>query len=150
MITTTDPREVATRLGVTIVEHAGGEKGRYHGRGVISLRDDLGPIAARSTLAHELAHYVLEHDPAATGWIRARQERRADQWAADLLIAADAYRAAEQIHGPHAGAIAAHLEVTVHLVETWRTHNEGNSHATETHNEGRHRPLARSVARPRR
>lgn len=120
MITTTDPREVATRLGVTIVEHAGGEKGRYHGRGVISLRDDLGPIAARCTLAHELGHYVLQHDPAATGWIQARQERQADEFAASLLINADDYRDAERDHGPHPGAIAAYLEVTRHLVETWR------------------------------
>ena len=72
---------------------------------------------------YELGHCVLGHDPAATGWIKDRQERDADQWAARLLISAVEYRAAEHLHGPHPGAIAAELEVTKHLVEVWREHH---------------------------
>lgn len=131
-ITTTDLNQLAAALGVSVAEHTGGEKGRYYGARRITLRRGLGYINRRCTLAHELGHCVLGHDPAATGWIKDRQERDADQWAARLLISAVEYRAAEHLHGPHPGAIAAELEVTKHLVEVWREH-----HLTATaHNTG--------------
>ena len=119
-IITTDLNELAEHLGATITTHTGGEKGRYYGGGLISLRDGLGPINRRCTLAHELAHHVLRHDPAATGWWRARQEREADRWASRLLISPADYAAAEAMHGPHPGAIAHELGVTVRLVEVWK------------------------------
>lgn len=124
MNTTTDPSAIAELLGVTVAEHTGGEKGRYYGHGLISIRADLGYINRRCTLAHELAHAALGHRPDATGWLRARQERAADQWAANRLIDTDAYRAAEQQHGPHPGAIAAELEVTTHMVKIWAQTNK--------------------------
>lgn len=120
----TAPDSFAATIGVRIVEHDGGEKGRYYGGLRISLRRDLGHINRRCTLAHELAHVVLEHDPGATGWIKRRQERDADRWAANLLIDADDYAAAELAHGPHSGAIAAELEVTQKLLTVWRETHE--------------------------
>lgn len=116
----TDPDQYAAALGLTITEHAGGEKGRYYGGGRISLRDNLGGVNRRCTLAHEIAHHVLGHDPAATGWWKNRQEREADEWAANYLISPAEYAAAEFLHGPEPGAIAAELNTTRHLVEVWR------------------------------
>lgn len=87
-----------------------------HHRRVIVIQRNLDPYTRRSCLAHELAHafHGDEHygDP--------RLERRADQWASQLLISEDDYRAAEALHGPHSGAIAHELGVTPELVETWR------------------------------
>ena len=119
-----DPDILAGVLGVRVTSHTGGEKGRYYGGGLISLRDDLGYVNWRCTLAHELGHYVLGHSPTASGWWSARQEKQADQWAANLLITPDDYAAAENTHGPHAGAIASELEVTCHMVNVWRSNFE--------------------------
>ena len=118
--TTTDPEEIAHHLGVTIFTHLGGEKGRYYGNGAISLRAGLGHVNRRSTLAHELAHHVLRHDPAATGWVQMRQEHQADQLAAQTLITPTDYAQAERLYGPHPGAIAQELEVTRHLLHVWK------------------------------
>jgi len=115
---------MADTLDVTILTHTGGEKGRYYGGRTISIRRDLGPINRRCTIAHELGHLALGHNPAATGWCQLRQEREAETWAARLLITPDKYREAESAHGPHAGAIASELEVTTHLVHVWREHHE--------------------------
>lgn len=115
-----DPDTLAGALGVHITSHTGGEKGRYYGGGLISLRNDLGPINRRCALAHELGHYVLGHDPEASGWWSTRQENQADEWAANRLITPADYAAAELAHGPHAGGIASELEVTKHIVTVWR------------------------------
>lgn len=123
MTTMTDLNEVAAALGVTIIEHVGGEKGRWHrGRRVVSVRRDLGPLNRRCTLAHELGHAALDHlvDADLPDWLIERQERDADRWAARLLISEVDYAVAESIH-PNAGAIAAELGVTRHLVEVWQT-----------------------------
>lgn len=121
---TTDPKRVASALGVTVLTHEGGEKGRYYGGGVISLRRGLGPVATRCTLAHELAHHILGHDPDATGWIHERQEKQAREAAAKMLITADAYATAEHLVGSHSGALARELGVTPYLIEVWRTIHE--------------------------
>lgn len=109
---------------ITVITHEGGEKGRYYHPRLVSLRGDLGPVNRRCTLAHELAHAIHGDDPAATGWLRARQEARADRRAADWLIDPAAYAEAEAMHGPHPGALAAELGVTVHLVTVWRGNHE--------------------------
>lgn len=113
-----DPHKVAAALGVTITDHHGGAKGRRYPDGTISLRADLGPVNRRCTLAHELGHHYYDDRPG--GPCAARNETRADRFAADLLITTETYRDAETIYGPHAGAIAAELNVTVHLVHVWR------------------------------
>lgn len=115
-----DLDHLAHALGVTLITHEGGEDGRFYRGGIISLRRGLGHVNRRCTLAHELGHYVLGHDPSAADWWSARQEAAADRWAADLLITPEAYRAAELVRGPHTGAIALELDVTTHLVGVWR------------------------------
>lgn len=106
--------------GAVIIRHRGGEKGRYFGGGLISIRSGLGPTAYLCTLAHELAHHVLGHDPAATGWWKARQEKQADEYAAGMLIDREEYKMAEKIHGPYPSAIAAELGVTKYLLGVWQ------------------------------
>ena len=127
MTTMMDPDALAEALGVTLTEHAGGEKGRYYGGRHISLRRGLGPVNRRCALAHELGHLIAGHDPAAAGWIRARQERQADEFAARLLISPIEYALAEQLHGPSLSAIAHELGVTVHLATTWQSLYERQS-----------------------
>ena len=115
--------ELAIEHGIDVVTHHGGDKGRwYPARRTISLRADLPARARRCTLAHELGHAVLGHDAGAglPQWVVDKQERAADRWAAETLISEDAYKSAEAALGPHPGAIAAELGVTVHLLEVWR------------------------------
>ncbi|HAF71984.1 MAG TPA: ImmA/IrrE family metallo-endopeptidase [Corynebacterium variabile] len=127
-MTTTDqghsPDLLAEQWGIPLATHAGGEKGRRFPDGTISLRADLGPINRRCTLAHELGHHAHDDHPTDNPTTQARNEHRADRWAAQLLIHPDAYREAETMFGPHPGAIAAHLGVTHHLLAVWRDTHE--------------------------
>lgn len=118
----TDLDVVAAQLNVAIQFHSGGEKGRWHPRSrTVSVRRDLGPVAYRCTLAHELGHARHHHIVGVDvpEWIVQRQEREADEWAAQLLISEDDYARSESVC-PHPGAIARDLEVTVHLIEVWQ------------------------------
>ena len=129
MTTTTDPNleQLAAQLGAAIITHDGGEKGRYYGHGIISLRRGLGPKNYRCTLAHELAHHSLGHDPAATGWVHDRQERQANEWAAKLLISPTEYATTETLYRPQLSLIAHELGVTVKVLKTWITLYERNA-----------------------
>ncbi|MCK7676204.1 ImmA/IrrE family metallo-endopeptidase [Corynebacterium pygosceleis] len=121
-VTVHDLESLAEDLGVLVSEHNGGaEVGRwYPARRVITIRRGLHPVEQLCTLAHELGHAYLEHQPGVGGWFDARQEREADEYAARMLIAPAEYALAETMYGPDARAIAAELGVTPHLVETWR------------------------------
>ncbi|WP_337447886.1 ImmA/IrrE family metallo-endopeptidase [Corynebacterium pseudokroppenstedtii] len=88
----------------------------------ISLRHDISTTQENSVLAHELGHAV--HGDTGHG---TRQENRADQFAANLLISEDDCRLAEILYGPHPGAIAQGLGVTIHLVQVWTT-QQRNTH----------------------
>lgn len=111
---------LAADLGVTITEHTGGPKGLYvHDARTISIRDDLGHVRYRCTLAHELGHAVRGDTPTGDAWSDTRMERAADQIAAQLLISPAEYAAAEAIYGPHPAAIAQELGVTRHLLDVW-------------------------------
>ncbi|MCK7661997.1 ImmA/IrrE family metallo-endopeptidase [Corynebacterium antarcticum] len=108
-------------LGIRITEHAGGEQGRWYDKPrVISLRKGLNYIERRCTVAHELGHAALGHMSSPPPWLRPRQEREADAFAADLLVSSETYAAAEDLHGNHHGAIASELYVTRHLVDVWQ------------------------------
>jgi len=104
--------------GLRIVERAGETWGGYDPRTrTIRLCPGMSARTTRSVLAHELAHAVLGHEPARRGTAqRERQEHRADEWAARLLISPDAYAAAEAARGPHPASLAYELDVTVELV----------------------------------
>ena len=93
-----------------------------HHRRIILMRPDLDHYTRRVALAHELGHaYYGDEQPDDP-----RLERRADQFAARVLITPDEYAHAEVLHGPHDGAIAWELGVTPELIVTWRDLYERN------------------------
>lgn len=112
--------ELSQHLGVRILETKDLPKGTdgmyiHHSR-LILIRHGLDRWNYNSVLAHELGHAWhgddIHGDP--------RLERRADQFAAQILITPAEYRLAEKLHDGHIGAIAYELGVTVRLVEVWR------------------------------
>ncbi|MCX7542331.1 ImmA/IrrE family metallo-endopeptidase [Corynebacterium sp. P5848] len=108
-------------LGIRVTEHAGGEQGRWYDKPrVISLRSGLSYVERRCAVAHELGHAALGHASSPPPWLKPRQEREADDFAAELLVSPGAYAAAEDLHGTHLGAIAEELSVTQHLLKIWR------------------------------
>lgn len=70
---------------------------------------------ALSALAHEVGHGI-HGDRCSTEAI----ERRADETGASLVVTRDEYAEAEELVGPHAGALARELGVTRDLVLAWR------------------------------
>lgn len=112
--------KIAHHMGVHIIEDphlTPALNGCYlHHRRLIVLQYHLDPYTKRCTLAHELGHATFGDQGPCT----LREERRADQFAAHLLIRPEDYAAAEQQHEGHLGAIAHELEVTPHLVRVWR------------------------------
>lgn len=88
--------------------------------GRIRVDEKLPTRAARSVLAHELAHYVFADTPSRFGPVHAKQERRADEWAALRLIDRDAYREAEQLRDGHVPSIAHDLGVISRLVHAYQ------------------------------
>lgn len=110
----------AEALGVRLVKHTGGIKGKYfHLSRTISTRRGLSIIAYKSTLAHELAHATYGDIPTGNGHFDQRQEARADQWAANVLIDPDHFYDAHIWHGGHLPSIADELEITQHLLTVW-------------------------------
>lgn len=119
----------ALRLGLQIsYGDLGWRTAHLHHDGLVVLNHRHHLHAQREGLAHEIGHWHYGHD-----WSRdhdrARDERQADKYAARLLIAPDDYRAAENLVGPHPGAVAEELGVTRHLVEVRRQDFETEAYA---------------------
>ncbi|WP_217181878.1 ImmA/IrrE family metallo-endopeptidase [Streptomyces sp. AC495_CC817] len=103
--------------GLRVVERDGSTRGGFDPRSrSIRIAPGMSERTTRSVLAHELAHAVLGHAPSADRALRERQEQRADEWAARLLITPAAYAAAEFARGPHPPSLAFDLGVTVEIV----------------------------------
>ena len=118
----------AERLGVTLRRHSGGTPGWYdHHRRTISTRRGMGIAMYRSVLAHELGHAHFQ-DVAVHGIYTARQEARADLYAAHLLIDPEEFRDACIWHHDHLGAVADDLEVTHHLARVYAAHSLERTH----------------------
>lgn len=112
---------LADELGINVTERRGIHAGGYHhGSRTIRLDPGLPHRVARSVLAHEIAHHVFGDTPAAHGPARARQERRANEWAALRLISLDAYASAERLRDGHTASMAHDLGVTTELVDAFR------------------------------
>lgn len=91
-------------------------RGEYHLRGDrIVLNWRLSRSQATATLAHELGHRRFGH-----GCSTPANERRAWEYGAALIIAPEAYAAAEHLVGHHVSALAVELGVTPRLIEAWR------------------------------
>lgn len=93
---------------------------RRHGaylddRRLILLNYRCTSAQALSALAHEVAHAIYG-DRCSTPPV----ERRADELGSLFIIAADDYAAAEELVGPHVGALARELGVTERMVLAWR------------------------------
>lgn len=116
--------DFADSLAVSIeyTEHLKPDRdGEYiHHRKLIRLRPAMHARKHRSVLAHELAHAVFEDAPSRFGPVTAKQERRADEWAALRLIALDDYRHVEQLHSGHLGAMAVELDVLRSIVMAYQ------------------------------
>lgn len=112
---------IAEHLGVAVRWHTGGPKGLWvPDLRTITLREGMGWRKERCTLAHELGHATHGDQPTRDPRLHARQERRADEWAARLLITPEALASAEELHGPHDGALAVELGVTIHMIRVCR------------------------------
>lgn len=96
-------------------------KGEYrHDERLIVLRRGLDDLQARCTLSHEIQHAIAGDVRSMFGPVNARQECLADRRAAALLVDPAEYAEAEAIHGPHCGAVADELGVTLHMLTVWR------------------------------
>lgn len=124
-INAVDLHRLAESMGVTLRRHNGGKKGWYdHATRTISTRRGMSIQQYRSVLAHELGHAAHGDTPTGNGHYDQRQERRADEFAARLLISPIEFEAAATWHQGHLPAIADELEVTKHLLKTWQSLHE--------------------------
>lgn len=95
--------------------------GEYrHDERLIRIQHDLPFRRYVSTLAHECCHAVFGDTPSKFGPVNAKQERRADEWAALRLIDPIEYRQQEARHDGHLDAMAIALRVTTEIVEAFR------------------------------
>ncbi|OFP68075.1 hypothetical protein HMPREF2978_00010 [Corynebacterium sp. HMSC074C01] len=116
---------LAESMGVQLQRHTGGPPGWYdHQRRIISTRRGQSIGQYKSVLAHELGHAHYGDIPTGNGYYDQRQERRADEYAARLLISPVEFEAAAAWHHGHLPAIADELEVTKHLLKTWQSLHE--------------------------
>lgn len=112
---------LAAEHGVRVIERQGKTPGGFDPRSsTIRLDPGMSARTRCSVLAHELAHAVLGHFPTADAMMRRRQEQRADEWAARLLISPSAYASAESMRGTHPASLAFELGVTIELVIAYR------------------------------
>lgn len=113
---------LAESMGVQLQRHTGGRPGWYdHHRRIISTRRGQSIGQYKSVLAHELGHAAHRDTPTGNGHFDQRQERRADEYAAQLLINPHDFEAAAIWHHGHFPAIADELEVTQHILKTWQS-----------------------------
>ncbi|RYE43688.1 MAG: ImmA/IrrE family metallo-endopeptidase [Hyphomicrobiales bacterium] len=109
-------------LAIVFVHLPRGVRGEYrHDERTIALSIQLSRRQAHSTLAHELGHAYYGHLPTDDPVEHAKQERMADDYAAQLLITPAEYADAEQQCGTHLASLAYHLDVTPAIVRAWRS-----------------------------
>ena len=91
--------------------------GEWHpAQRLIVIGRRLTALQERDTLTHECGHAALHH----VGCLP-RQESRANEWAAERLIRADAYARAEHLYGTDLAAVATELGVMRWVVDAWRS-----------------------------
>lgn len=122
-MTPNDLHNLAASIGVRIetAQLPDDRDGEYdHPARTIRIRPGLHARHHRCVLAHELGHAAFGDIPSLHGPVNAKQERRAEEWAAMRLISLDDYQRAEIIHGGHAGAMALELGVMRSTVLAYR------------------------------
>lgn len=116
--------ETLDALGVTVefCELPEDIDGDYdHDTRHMRVQHDLLTRRYRSTIAHETCHAVFGDVRSKFGPVNAKQERRADEWAALRLIDLSDYRREEERHAGHVEAMAIALNVTTDLVNAFRS-----------------------------
>ena len=117
-ITFPDLAIMADMLGIVLTHHECGPPGFYdHATRTISTRRGMSPAMYRSTLAHELAHAVYGDVPTAHGHFDQKQERRADRFAAKLLINPETFHTDFAWCQGSIIELAEELEITQHLIK---------------------------------
>ena len=86
----------------------------------IRLREGMSYRLARWVLAHELGHAAFGDVPSMFGPENARQERRADEWAALRLIDLEHYREVEKLRDGHVPSMAHDLDVVTNGVTAFQ------------------------------
>jgi Zn-dependent peptidase ImmA (M78 family) len=114
--------QLADELGVHVIEKRAPHTSGYRAdEKLIRLTPGMPRRAARSVLAHEIGHHVLGHRPTDFGPIRARQEREANEWAAQHLIDPAVYVEVEKLRDGHLQSMAHDLDVAVELLTVYRS-----------------------------
>lgn len=109
--------DVAESHGYEVRWHHGGPKAAWlPQQRAVTVRHGMSDAETLCSLAHELGH-AYYGDPAGH---HPRYEKRADRFAARLLISPVEYAVAERAYGPHPARLAHELGVTVHLLDVWR------------------------------
>lgn len=114
----------AAALGVRVIfadlAHLGRD-GDYNAKtNTIRLQEGMTRRLERSVLAHELGHAVCGDVPSKFGPVNAKQERRADEWAALRLIDHDHYREVEYLRDGKVSLMAQDLDVIVEIVRAYQ------------------------------
>lgn len=109
------PHAYAAGLGVVVEYRTQAEPGLWWpDTGRITLRRGMTAAHERSVLAHELGH---EHyaDPGSSS----RTEARADRWAAQHLLTAEAVAECARAYPEHPDKWCRELQVTPHVLRVW-------------------------------
>ena len=108
---------VAVKLG-----RLGRRRGEYrHAARLIILNVNMSGVLQRSTLAHELGHWRHADEWTDDPHVLAMRERRANRYAAELLVDPLDYAYAERIVGSaHVGALARELDVAGYVIEAYQ------------------------------
>lgn len=113
---------LAADLGLAVVERRVEHRsGYWPDEQVIYLTPGMPPRTLRCVLAHEIAHHILGHRPAAHGPVRRRQEAAANEWAAKRLIDPDRYAEVEQLRDGHVASMAHDLNVVPEILQVFRS-----------------------------
>ena len=109
--------EVAEARGFQVRWHRGGPKAAWlPQQRAVTVRHGMSDAETLCSLAHELGH-AHYGDPAGHDQ---RYERRADQFAARILISPAEYRMAEHAYGSHRARLAHEWGGTTHMIDVWR------------------------------
>lgn len=96
-------------------------RGLYeHATRTIIINSRMSLTLQKYALAHELGHAWHNHAWTGSPHADSSAERLADEHAARLLIDPVEYAVAEQLVGPHAGAIATELGTVAEVVTVWQ------------------------------
>lgn len=107
-------------MGITLTHHTHDTPGFYLDKyRIISTRKGMAVWDYKSVLAHELGHAHYRDKRNEHLYFDERQERRADEFAANLLIDIDTLRHLAPWHGDDMKSLAIDLEVTPKLLDVF-------------------------------